>query len=118
MVFESENDPSLHSNVDPAGGAEAVVLAGLFAAIFAAGVAGLLAALFDAIFAAVFDTVFDIVFAAVLDIALVFIFEAVFILVFLTAFELFEFVAAPPQAKVRAINDKSVVESNNLFFIY
>lgn len=90
--------------------------------VFVAGgvilLAAELVAMFDILLAAIFDAVlvakFDIVLVVMFD--MVFIFEAMF--EFFIAFELFTFVAAPPQANVKAVSERSVIESNSLVFIY
>ena len=105
----------MHFAVAPLGGFDSftVFAAGgviLLAAEFVAMFDVLLAAIFDAVLVAIFDAVLVLVFI------IVFIFDAMF--VFLIAFELFTFVAAPPHANVKAISERSVIESNSLFFIY
>ena len=82
--------------------------AGLLAAVFVAAFAGLLAAVFE----------LDIIFVE-FDIMFEFEFDIMFDIVFdLFVFELFALVAASPQAKLRAANDKSEAERTSLFFIY
>jgi len=101
----------LHFAVAPLGGFDSFT-------VFAAGgvilLAAELVAMFDVLLAAIFDA--ELVAIFVLVFIIVFIFDAMF--VFLIAFELFTFVAAPPHANVKAISERSVIESNSLFFIY
>lgn len=107
--------PSLHFAVAPLGGFDSFT-------VFAAGGVILLAAELDAMFDVLLAAIFDAVLDAIFDIVLVLMFDVVFIFeamfVFFIAFELFTFVAAPPQANVKAISERSVIESNSLFFIY
>lgn len=87
-----------------------VVLAafvGLFAAVLVAAFAGLFAGAFAIL--VVFDGIAEFAFGVAFDI--------VFVLFVFVVFVVFVLVAPPPQANVRAINDKSAIDSINLVFI-
>ena len=112
-VLLSLKVPSLHSAVEPLGGfASALVLdAGLLAAVFVVVVLVLdvlVAVVVVLVVFVAFDT--EVVFDVVLEFDIE-LFEGLF------AAELLVFVAAPPQANVKAIRDNNVIRSKSLVFI-